>query len=847
MISNSNQTRKLLAKMSVKEQQDFIGKIKETLDNLIQWVNDFLKLYKSNSDEAKALREYKHQLKKISKMWDEMLESAITANQALQKEGKSETEVVGKISNDVQYSSREKFDKTCEKIKTISDEEYKEALKNHPFILVMNYTPQTVIDAMKEINPDLAVPANNRRILMRRDALYLAIRGEGIQEGHYHDLGAEALKKLPEYLERPDAIIRTDGNKKRCLVLSHIEVKNGQAIISVEFESSKDYEGKNEFFNVIITVFDLHENYIKKLFRKNNAEIKYEKEDLEQVNPQLYKWLRTFNSKSSKDSILNPDEKVKKNFDNDEMQMSDRIDRRRKSYYNEYHTNALIWARSASTKPGDLKILNANGKHFALIEATEDGFVELKKGRYEEVRTYYERAYRKATDEIYGNTQGIKADQGRDIWDMQYAGDRGNDVGDGEQTGSKGLQTDTSRDNEHLRKSDKGESEEPGIEDSGDVQFSDRDDFYTEQEYSDFGWARANGILNAGQNADYRSKFAMAKGGRLKFNKSKNGEYIIPVSDIYDATFEGINNILVFAKGTIDKPVITSIIEIYEYDETSLDKVRRNIYELERRGIQQKAGGVIGRYYATDFGIQHYREYLESSRNNNGDQFGERNSEETSTSEENRKGIDFYSDRDDVSVYEQMGETERLVKENEKFKTDIERLKERLKLERQITHGNYFNENQLDIVAGHLRKIAGSTYSKAKLVELLREVYSFIAHTEDISWDEVFVQCYDVAESILSESKPKVETDDYAKHILREIRSKRISLSETQIAEAKRRFGNNYRDSFMGKILITKDGISLDSQWQEWASQYPAFFDAEIGDISKKKLHCLSNKPLCCF
>ena len=320
MLSNSNQARKILSKMSVEEQQSFVDKVKETLDNLIGWVNELLSYYKSETEEAKTLREYKANLKSISKMWDDMLVSAIEANQALQKEGITGEKLAKKVTSNVQYSTREKFDNACDKMETISDKEYKEALKTHPFVLVMDYTPQIVIDAMKEIDPDLTVPANNRRILIKRDALYLAIRGEGIQEGHYHELGAEALKKLPEYLEKPDAIIKTNENQKRCLVLSHIEAKNGQAIISVEFESSKDYEGKNEFFNVIVTVFDLHENYIKKLFIKNNADIKYEKEDLEQVNPQLYKWLRTFNSKSSNDNIAqNNTKSQEKNSNRDNL------------------------------------------------------------------------------------------------------------------------------------------------------------------------------------------------------------------------------------------------------------------------------------------------------------------------------------------------------------------------------------------------------------------------------------------------------------------------------------------------------------------------------------------------
>ena len=34
---------------------------------------------------------------------------------------------------------------------------------------------------------------------------------------------------------------------------------------------------------------------------------------------------------------------------------------------------------------------------------------------------------------------------------------------------------------------------------------------YTDQEYRDFGWARENDIITAGENENYRSKFAMLK------------------------------------------------------------------------------------------------------------------------------------------------------------------------------------------------------------------------------------------------------------------------------------------------------------------------------------------------
>lgn len=87
--------------------------------------------------------------------------------------------------------------------------------------------------------------------------------------------------------------------------------------------------------------------------------------------------------------------------------------------------------------------------------------------------------------------------------------------------------------------------------------------------------------------------------------------YILPV---YDPEAEGVNNVIVFAKGTIDKPIITSIIEIDCYNETELDKIRRKIYDLGRRSIQQKIGKFIRRYDASVFQYHDDRGKRESRR-----------------------------------------------------------------------------------------------------------------------------------------------------------------------------------------------------------------------------------------
>lgn len=121
----------------------------------------------------------------------------------------------------------------------------------------------------------------------------------------------------------------------------------------------------------------------------------------------------------------------------------------------------------------------------------------------------------------------------------------------------------------------------------------------------------------------------------------------------------------------------------------------------------------------------------------------------------------LYSERADLDVYDLVGETERIRKENEKFKAEIDRLNERLKLERKVTHGNHFNENQLGAVAGHLRNISNSKIDKVELMKSLKDMYSFISQSENLAWEDVFERSYSIAEKMLSEVKSKTLVDEY--------------------------------------------------------------------------------------
>ena len=149
------------------------------------------------------------------------------------------------------------------------------------------------------------------------------------------------------------------------------------------------------------------------------------------------------------------------------------------------------------------------------------------------------------------------------------------------------------------------------MHESKDIRHKSRVDKYTLKEYNSFGWARANNVLSAFENEELRSMFADAKTNRSKPPISKAGEYMIAIG-------EDVDNKIVYMQGEIDNPIITLVLTIDENNETQLDKARRNIYDLERRGIQQKTQGVFRLYREADFGS--YADYsgnVEKNQRNN--------------------------------------------------------------------------------------------------------------------------------------------------------------------------------------------------------------------------------------
>ena len=265
---------------------EFINRLSAEKPTLFQKIFDEIKylckVATAGSKEAK-------QLEKVKKTFEEAYS---------QKNNTATDDGVIKYSlmNDVA------FEQNAEDIINMTDEVALQNKEQGNFIRVMNNTPSVILENVKD--------AENYEVIIRFDALYLAARKDGALEGHYHDLGKDVITKLPEYIENPDAIVRM--NNGRLNIFTTIETSKGNnGIISMEMNTVKDINSKYNKYNLVVSVFSAKDSYTKNNITKNGVSVEYKKEDLSQVNPQLYEWLAIFNDKSSTNIISNTTENVK--------------------------------------------------------------------------------------------------------------------------------------------------------------------------------------------------------------------------------------------------------------------------------------------------------------------------------------------------------------------------------------------------------------------------------------------------------------------------------------------------------------------------------------------------------
>ena len=306
-------------------------------------------------------------------------------------------------------------------------------------------------------------------------------------------------------------------------------------IIAIELNTVKDINSKNTKYNLVVSAFSVKDNYVRNLLQKRADSVEYTKKDLSQLKPQLYEWLASVNERSNGSSQVN----------------------------HQLHESLAIINEKSDGFGKQLR----NNSTTASSEVLNEGISRSNSPKREGVEPI----------SSSGNTSTARA-----------AG-----TADGSSSASDGdVSTNSIRDNTENVKRNGQKSDNP------DARYSlSAVDDYTEKQYNDYGWVRVNDVLSDREYADFNRKMNNLS-AELRRGKTASGEYIIPVNDMKGERF-GVDNVLVFAKGTYQNPKITRVIRIGLDNETDVEIIRSDIYEWEAWD-STLASEIVSRVYSDE-------------------------------------------------------------------------------------------------------------------------------------------------------------------------------------------------------------------------------------------------------
>ena len=138
------------------------------------------------------------------------------------------------------------------------------------------------------------------------------------------------------------------------------------------------------------------------------------------------------------------------------------------------------------------------------------------------------------------------------------------------------------------------------------------------EDYNNFGWVRDNNIISAGYWKNFTENFAQAVTGLQEYPQSNSGEFMIAVYDVYDTN--PITNVVVFAQGSIDSPIINRVAKVnFDDDIYYVNAKMEELYATEYEGVPSKAEGIFTFYNRTDFigKFEYKRNSIQSNGYNN--------------------------------------------------------------------------------------------------------------------------------------------------------------------------------------------------------------------------------------
>lgn len=182
-----------------------------------------------------------------------------------------------------------------------------------------------------------------------------------------------------------------------------------------------------------------------------------------------------------------------------------------------------------------------------------------------------------------------------------------------------------------------------------------------------------------------------------------------------------------------------------------------------------------------------------------------------------------HSDRYEDAFFDLFDSDGTLAESSAIIEEDVNRLKQRLSM-----GASSMSAENIKMIAKHLLQKADSRYDFDELTDDIKDIFEYISTSKDLDSNALIAKCNDVASRILADQNGENVSRDYAKMVLKEIRSEKISTTEEQLEGIKDRYGDKYNNAIIGRIPRSNNGVSLDTKWAEWSKKYPGIFDANI-------------------
>lgn len=244
-----------------------------------------------------------------------------------------------------------------------------------------------------------------------------------------------------------------------------------------------------------------------------------------------------------------------------------------------------------------------------------------------------------------------------------------------------------------------------------------------------------------------------------------------------------------------------------------------NPYDVRVKAVEQGCDGIIDYSVPTRFGSPQGTVHVVA--------FAENQVKSVNNPNPTDHPDTLMSEQEDETYNDYRKASNEVNKQYSKLTNDVRRLEAMLKLDKTKT----LDPAQLRRTAQELIEETESDLSVNEVISALKETYDYILqlpnHRDDARFERTIEMAKKAAKKILTEQSNK-NIDAFSKEVLQHIRKSRVKFDDAQKAEAINQYGGNYRNAFMGKIVIVKDGIELDSWWQDMAENYPGLFKSDV-------------------